>query len=224
MGTTVRMTASDDHAFDAYVAPASGDRQRRGGLVVVQEIFGVNSHIRGVCDDYAAQGYDVTAPHLFDRVESDVELGYDDDAIARGLALRKRLDWNGPLLDVQAAVADLRVKGEVGVVGYCWGGSVAWLAACRAIGVSAASCFYGGQIAELTDNRPQCPTQLHFGDRDDLIPLGDIDRIRAVYPSVEVHIYTAGHGFNCDQRGSHDEASANLARERTLALFADHVG
>jgi len=223
MAQTVELVAADDHKLNAYHVPAGGGG-RRGGIVVIQEIFGVNEHIRAVSDGYAEQGYEVYAPQLFDRAQRDVELGYTESDIAEGFALRNKLDWNGPLLDVQAAVAELRAKGEVGVVGYCWGGSVTWLAACRAVGVSAASCYYGGQIAELVDNKPRCPTMCHFGERDKMIPMSDVDKVKAAHPDVEVFVYPADHGFNCDHRASYDEVSSKLALERTLAHFAKHVG
>lgn len=223
MGENKTLTASDDHKFTAYHVNAGGERGRRGGLVVVQEIFGVNDHIRAVCDGYAAMGFEVYAPALFDRVERDVELGYTDDDVARGLELKGRLDWIGPLLDVQASVAEMRIQGEVGAVGYCYGGSVTWLSACKVIGLTAAVCYYGGQVHELKNNTPKCPVMLHFGKQDSMIPMNQVDEIRQAHPDCETFIYDADHGFNCDHRGSYNEAAAKEALERTHAFFAEHV-
>lgn len=225
MGETVRLTASDGHAFDAYVsAPKEGAKT---GLVVCQEVFGVNQHIREVADDLATQGYLVVAPHLFDRVERGVDLDYGPDDLDHGRALRARIDWDDAALDVEAAVARLRESlgsdAKVGVVGYCWGGSVAWLAACR-LPVQAAVAYYGGQIYELNDEEPQCPTMLHFGEEDPIIGFDQIEAIRDAHPEVIDHVYPAGHGFNCDRREDYDEAAAGLARSRTLAFLAQHLG
>lgn len=224
MATTVQMTAPDDHKFAAYHVPAGGEHGRRGGIVVIQEIFGVNGHIRAVADGYAAEGYEVYAPALFDRLETGIELGYEQSDIERGLELRGQLDDTWPVLDVQACVAQLRQQGEVGIVGYCFGGLVSWLTACRAVGVTAAVCYYGGGIAKHVDLHARGPVMMHFGERDAAIPMSDVQTVRDRHPEVEVHTYDADHGFNCDHRGSFDADAAKLARERTLAFFADHVG
>ena len=171
MGTTVTLDAEDGHRLDAYEAPAVDTA--KGGLVVVQEIFGVNDHIRGVCDSFAAEGYTAFAPALFDRTERGVELGYDGDTFARGRALRAEIGWDHTVLDVKAAAGRLAPAGPVGVVGYCWGGSVAWLAACR-LSLACAVGYYGGHIIEFNDERPRCPTMLHFGERDSFIPMADV--------------------------------------------------
>ena len=221
MGTHIRLTASDGHALDAYRAdpPAAP----RAGLVVVQEIFGVNSHIRAVTDGFAAEGYAAIAPAFFDRVETGVELGYEEPDLSRGRTLRAGLGWDETILDVMAAAEALRPVGKIGVVGYCWGGSVAWLAGCR-LGLDGAVGYYGGQIIDFRDEKPRCPVMLHFGEQDAGIPLADVDAIRAAQPDVPIHLYPAGHGFNCDHRGSYDAESAALALERTLAFFAEHLG
>jgi carboxymethylenebutenolidase len=221
-GSLVELTAADDHGFQAYHVPATG--QRRGCLVVIQEIFGVNGHIRGVAERYAAEGYEVYAPALFDRIERGVELGYGEDDIAAGLALMRQADLTDAVLDVQTCIGTLRPHGAVGLVGYCWGGTVSWVSACRAIGVAAAVCYYGGQIAQNVDLEPACPVMMHFGDQDAAIPLSDVDAVQAAQPGVDVHVYQAGHGFNCDQRGSYDEVAAALALERSLAFYAEHMG
>jgi len=223
MGGMTAVTAADDHMFQAYHVAARG--KRRGGVVVVQEIFGVNSHIRALADSFAQRGYETYAPALFDRVERRVELGYGPQDIERGRALRAGVDWTQAVLDVQACVASLRGYGEVGVVGYCWGGSVAWQTACRALGVSAAVCYYGGQIAAFADLAPRCPVMMHFGERDHSIPIADVEKIRAAQPAVTIHTYAAaGHGFHCDQRQSYDAAAAQTAGQRTLDFLAEHVG
>ena len=225
MGEIVGLKAADDHEFSAYHVAAAGGGDRRGGLVVVQEIFGVNKHIQAVCDSYGNQGFEVYSPALFDRVERDIELGYEESDMGRGIELRGALKDSEFLLDVQACVAEKRGEGEVGVVGYCFGGLVSWLSACRLVGVSAAACYYGGGIANQLDGQTRCPVIMHFGALDSMIPLSDVDKIRAAYAGVEIHVYDdADHGFNCDLRSSYQKAAASLALDRTLAFFASHVG
>ena len=222
MGEFTTLKASDGHELAAYVAEPDG--APRGGIVVIQEIFGVNSHIRGVADGFAADGYRVVAPAMFDRIERDVDLGYDPDSIAAGRELKGRMDWDSPLLDIRAA-ADTLSGLKTGVVGYCWGGSLAWLSATRLDGLSAAVCYYGGQINDFRDETPKCPVLMHFGTEDASIPMEAVEAIRAAQPDAAIHIYEgAGHGFNCDQRGSYDAASAATARKRTMAFLAKTVG
>lgn len=222
MGQTITLTAADGHELQAYRADAEG--APRGGLVVIQEIFGVNGHIRDVCEGFAAEGYAAIAPAVFDRVERGVELEYDDDGITRGRALRAELGWEEAMADVEAAAGALRPSGKVGVVGYCWGGSLAWLAACR-LDVACAVGYYGGQIIGFNDETPRCPVILHFGEIDASISMDDVDAIRAAHADVPVHVYGgAGHGFNCDRRASYHAESAKTARARTLAVFAENVG
>lgn len=218
------LQAADGHRLGAYVAAPEGTP--RAGLVVIQEIFGVNSHIRGVADDYAVQGYTAVAPALFDRREAGLELAYDEAGTARGRALRAELSWDAVAQDVAAAVEHAREAsggGLVGIVGYCWGGSVAWLGACRSE-VAAAVGYYGGQVHELRGETPRCPVMLHFGERDSLIPLEQVKEIGIAHPDVAIQVYPAEHGFNCDRRGSYEAASASLARERSLAFFTRHLG
>jgi len=190
---------------------------------VIQEIFGVNRHVRGVADGFAKDGYAVVAPALFDRAEKRVELGYDQRAIESGRALRAKVGWDDPLKDVAAAAAALGGTGKVGVVGYCWGGSVAWLSATR-LQVACVVCYYGGQIAQLKHETPKAPVMMHFGEKDAAIPMSDVDAIRQAQPGVTIHTYPAGHGFNCEQRKDFHEESAALARRRTLEFFAKHIG
>jgi len=211
------LQAADGHRLAAYRAVPAG--KPRGALVVVQEIFGVNSHIRAVADGYAADGWLAIAPAMFDRVERGIELGYTPADIERGRELKGGCSNDPALLDIAAAVDTVRSAGKVAVIGYCWGGTLAWLAACRQPGLSAAVSYYGGGIGELIDLTPRCPVLAHFGERDASIPLTVPEALRKAHPEVEIHIYPAGHGFNCDQRGSFDAPSAKLARERSLAFL-----
>ena len=223
MGKTITLTAADGHELTAYRADPQG--RPRGGLVVVQEIFGVNDHIRKVADDFAAEGYAVIAPAMFDRVQRGVELGYKEADIAEGRAIRGKIADSDALKDIAAAHDAVKATGKVGIVGYCWGGFIAWLAATRLDGFSAAIAYYGGGIGNVAQETPRCPVMMHFGEKDTAIPLADVDKIRAAQKDrVEIHLYPAGHGFNCDQRGSFDAPSAQLARERSLAFLRRHVG
>ena len=221
MGRMIGLVAGDGHRLDAYEALPTG--AGRGGIVVVQEIFGVNDHIRRVADGFAADGYHVVAPALFDRVRRDITLGYTEADIAEGRKIRAQVSFDHALADVAAAQAALRDRGRVGVVGYCWGGTVTWLAAARLDGFVAASSYYGGGIGQFASEHPRCATQCHFGEKDHAIPMQEVDAVRSANPDVQVYTYAAGHGFNCDARASYDAAAAALARERTLAFFATHV-
>ena len=222
MGEKLTLHAEDGHKFSAYRAAPAGTP--RGGLVIVQEIFGVNAHIRRVCDGFAGDGYVALAPALFDRVEPGYETGYGQDDVERGRNVRQKLGWDLMVQDTRAAVDALKKAGlKVGVVGYCMGGSVAWLSATRISGVAAAVGYYGGAVAEFADETPRCPVLLHFGESDTTIPREQWDKIREAQPTVPMHIYPAGHGFNCDARGSYHEPSARLARERTLEFLRRHM-
>ena len=224
MGTTIQLTASDGHSFNAYRAEPSG--APKGGVVVIQEIFGVNAHMREVADGYAQQGYLAIAPALFDRKQRDLELGYEPDDIAVGRDIAFPLGWAEPVLDLAASAAAAKEGGKVAAVGYCWGGSLSFVSACE-VDVQCAVGYYGGQITAYMDSgaqaQPKAPTLLHFGTQDAGIPLDDVERIRAAYPGVPVHMYEAGHGFNCDHRGSYDEDATKSALDRTLAFFAEHL-
>jgi carboxymethylenebutenolidase len=218
----VQGTAADGHSLGIYRADPAG--APRGAVVIAQEIFGVNSHIRAVCDDYAGQGYVTVAPALFDRVERDIQLGYQPDDITRGRAVRERVSLDDALADVEAAAKEVAAVGRIGIIGYCWGGTVAWVAATRSRTFAAAVGYYGGGIADLAGEQPNCPVQLHFGEQDQAIPLEGVQKVRAAHPEVPIYLYPAGHGFNCDQRASYHAESARLARERTLAFLRQHVG
>ena len=218
MGHRLTLTAGDGHSLGAYRADASGTA--RGGIVVLQEIFGVNTHIREVCDGFAADGFTCIAPALYDRSsQKDCDLGYTADTMAIGRKLREEFSWDDSVKDVAAAVAVLAGEGiKVGTVGYCWGGTISYLAGTR-LDVNAAVVYYGGQIVPYKDEKARCPMLMHFGEHDAGIPLSDVEQIRVAQPEAAVHIYDAGHGFNCDHRGSYDEAASTLARQRTLELF-----
>jgi Dienelactone hydrolase and related enzymes len=222
MGHIASLQASDGHKLDAYVAEPAG--KPRGLLVVIQEIFGVNSHIRSVADGYAADGYLAIAPAMFDRVQRNYEAGYAPEDIEAGRAIMGQLDWNNAVRDVQAALEHGKHAGKAGVVGYCWGGVVAWLAATRIDGFDAAISYYGGSLPNFVDEQPRCPVMLHFGLEDKSPTAEQAKAFAARHPQAIAHYYPAGHGFNCDQRGSYHAESAALARQRTLEFLAKHVG
>jgi len=221
MAGNIRLKAADGHQFSAYRA---GPDAATHGLVVVQEIFGVNSHMRRVCDAFAASGYAVAAPALFDRVEQGVELGYGPDDMARGRGLRAKVSDAAVLADIEAAAGALGER-RLGIIGYCWGGTVAWWGATRSKRFRAAVGWYGGGIAGTRTETPNCPVQLHFGEKDASIPLADVELIRQAQPAVEIFVYPgAGHGFGCDDRASYSRPDAELARQRSLTFFARHLG
>ena len=223
MGIAIELTASDGFKLAAYRADPPG--KPRGGLVVVQEIFGVNSHIRSVCDGYAADGYVAIAPALFDRAERGVDIGYTAEDMTRGRGLMSKVTMPNALRDVTAARDVLAASaGKVGIVGYCWGGTVSWMAAAHVAGLAAAVTYYGGGILDAANEKPECPVMMHFGERDGHIPAAGVREFAAAHPGIPVFLYPADHGFNCDQRGSYDAAAAKLARERTLAFLRQHVG
>lgn len=222
MGEMITLTAADGHTLSAWrTGPADAAR----ALVVVQEIFGVNQHMRNVCARFAAAGYAVIAPALFDRTARGVELGYTADDVARGRALRAEVPEAGTVADIEAAAKALPAGARRGIVGYCWGGTVAWWGATRTPLFAASACWYGGGIAGTRTEVPHCPVQMHFGEKDASIPMADIEAIRAAQPGVEVFVYAgAQHGFGCDERASFSKPDADLAQERTLAFFAKHLG
>ena len=226
MGHMIDLKAADGTTFPAYVAEPSG--KPKGGVVVLQEIFGVNSHIRSVADGYAADGYFVVAPATFHRVQPGVELGYTEADMGTGFGFKTAVDGlpePGVMADIQAAIDHAAQAGQVGIVGYCWGGLLTWRAACTLQGLSAAVPYYGGGMTAAAEaaRTPKVPVMAHFGDQDHWIPLDTVEVFKKVQPGVSVHVYAANHGFNCDQRGSYNEAAAKLARERTLAFFAQHL-
>ena len=229
MGTMIELKSADGTLVPAYVARPVG--QAKGAVVVIQEIFGVNSHIRNVADGYAAEGYVAVAPAAFHRVKSGVELGYTDADMGEGFGYKtavEALPAPGVMQDIQAAIdhAAQVSGGKVGIVGYCWGGLLTWRSACTLKGLSAAAPYYGGGVtteAEIA-RATQVPVMAHFAEDDKWIPLDTVDAFKKAHPEVQVFTYAAHHGFNCDQRGSWHAPSAQLARERTLAFFAEHLG
>ncbi len=228
--STITLTAADGFKFAAYVAEPSGTP--KGAIVVLQEIFGVNSHIRGVADGYAAAGYFVVAPSTFDRALRDVQLGYTPADMTEGMRLKgavEALPAPGVLQDVQAAVdraAQAAPGGKVGIVGYCWGGLLVWRAAEQVRGLAAAVAYYGGgvTVGNEPSRRPAVPTMAHFGDQDAHISVESVKAFEQAHPEVEVHLYAANHGFNCEQRGSWNAGAAATALERSLYHFGKHVG
>lgn len=218
----IELAAADGHRLSAWRA---GPQDAPRALVVVQEIFGVNRHMRHVCDEFARQGFAVACPALFDRVEPGIELGYEPDDMKQGVALRGRIDPASTLLDIEAAVQALPQGARVGIIGYCWGGTVAWHGATRSQRFAAAVGYYGGGIAAAKDETPRCPVQLHFGAEDHGIPLSDVEAIRAAQPGVEVFVYPgAGHGFACEERASYNPAATSEALQRSLAFLNKHLG
>ena len=191
---------------------------------MIQEIFGVNSHIRNVCDRFAKEGYVAVAPAIFDRIEPDFQSGYSPDEVATARKFVASPDWAAMLRDTQAAIDAVKDAGPVGIVGFCLGGSVAYAAATKLNRLSAAVGYYGGAIARFADDKPSVPTLLHFGEKDTGIPMTDVEAIKAKRPDMEIHIYSgAQHGFGCDERASYDKTSADLAWQRSLAFFAKHL-
>jgi carboxymethylenebutenolidase len=220
MGEFNAIMARDGHEFRAYLAAPPGNP--RGAVVVIQEIFGVNTHIRAVTDSYAAEGYVAIAPSLFDRVRRGIELGYGPEERQEGMGYVKQLKPEQTLKDVAAALAIVKHSGRVGMVGFCWGGRITYQAACE-LPLACAVAYYGGGITQILDQKPRCPVMYHFGERDQHITPDDVARIRAAHPEGIFHVYPADHGFNRDVGASYDAASAALARKRTLEFLARHV-
>ena len=224
MGEQIRLKASDGFSFGAYDARPKG--KPRGGIVLIQEIFGVNAHIKRVADGYAADGYHVIAPAVFDRAERDVDLDYDKADVDKGIALRGKIPTDQTLLDIVATVDALAKSGKVAIVGYCWGGSLAWFGAARVPGLAATVGYYGGMIASNLGEQPRVPVMLHFGEADGGIPMTDVEKIRAAIDPAKVQIYTypAGHAFNRDGSAVYNAHCAMLARMRTLKFLQEYVG
>ncbi len=221
MGSIIQLKATDGFSLSAYTAGPAGATK---GIVVIQEIFGVNHHIRDMADRFADAGYAVCAPALFDRAQPGVELGYTQADVDQGRTLRMKLDDAKVMLDVEAAAAHLAGK-TLGIVGYCFGGTVAWWGATRSRSFAASSCWYGGGIAGTRNESPHCPVQMHFGEKDASIPMTDVEAIRAAQPKAESYVYAgAQHGFGCDERGSFSKPDYELAQSRTMAFFAKHLG
>ncbi|HWG22056.1 MAG TPA: dienelactone hydrolase family protein [Terracidiphilus sp.] len=222
MGERISLRAADGQELGAYVAWPQGDPI--AGLVVVQEIFGVNAHIRRVADGYANDGFLAIAPALFDRIEPGVELDYQGADQQRAMSFVPRLDTEKAILDVEAAVqyAAQSTGKKVAVIGYCWGGTIAWLAAAR-LPIHAAVGYYAGRIGQHIDEQPKVPVLLHFGSQDTHIPKEEVDKVKAAHPEVEIHWYDAGHGFNCDARASYNPQAAEQARDRSLRFLKHNL-
>jgi carboxymethylenebutenolidase len=222
LGKQFTLTASDMHQLGAYRADPQGTP--KGGMVVIQEIFGVNHHIRAMCDRFAELGYAAVAPAVFDRFARNFESGYTPDEIAHARSLIGNLNWDNMMADVRAAIGELQSAGPVGIVGYCMGGTAAFLAACRVPGLSAAVSYYGGQIVKFADEKPKCPLQIHFGEKDESIPMDTVETIKRKQPQAETYIYPgAPHGFSCDERASFRKEASDLAWSRTKEFLAKHM-
>jgi carboxymethylenebutenolidase len=222
MGHWIELRPEGAGPIRAWRADPEG--RPRGAIVVIQEIFGVNAHIRAVTDRFAVDDYLAIAPAVFDHVEPGFDVGYDAESRERGIDLVGKIDREQTMRDVAAAIDVAKQGGKVGIVGYCFGGSIAWAAACTLPGLSASVGYYGGQILAMKDMQPRVPTMLHFGEKDEHIPVAGVREFAALHPDVPVHLYPAGHGFNCDQRESYDAPSAALAWTRTLEFFRKHLG
>ena len=228
MGHFIYLQAADGFKVPAYFSQPAGTA--KAAIVVLQEIFGVNSHIQAVTDRFAAAGYLAIAPAMFERVTPGVNLGYQPDDMTTGMGLKAAatdLPNPGVMQDIQAAIDHAAVQsgGKVGVIGFCWGGLLTWQAACNLNGVSAAAPYYGGGMTAPSEiaRQPRCPVMAHFGEKDHYIPMDGVQAFAAAHPAITVHTYDADHGFNCDQRGSYNQPAADLARERTLAFFAEKL-
>jgi carboxymethylenebutenolidase len=223
LGKHFTLTAADKHQLGAYRADPKGSP--KGAMVVIQEIFGVNQHIRAVCDRIASElDYVAVAPALFDRSQRDYQSGYSPEEIEKSRKFIANPDWDAMMRDTAAAVAEVKSIGPVGIIGFCMGGSIAFLGATRLEGLSASVCYYGGRIVAYADEKPRCPVQMHFGETDQSIPMSDVESIKKKRPDCEIYVYPgAGHGFHCDERGSFHSQSAELAWERTSAFLKKHM-
>jgi carboxymethylenebutenolidase len=222
MGKNIELTSSDGFKLGAYRADPSG--KPKGGIVLVQEIFGVNHHIKAVADGFAADGYAVIAPAYFDRVQKNFDVGYSQADMEAGRGVVGKMDFGNVVKDTNAAVNELKAAGKVAVIGYCWGGTVAWLSACKVDGISGAVGYYGGGVAGMVGEKPRVPVMFHWGEKDHAIPMEAVKKVEAAHPTAQSFVYPAGHGFNCDERGSYDAGSAKLARERTMEFLKKNVG
>ena len=222
MGRNIELTSADGHRFSAYVAEPQG--KARGALIVVMEIFGVNSHIKKVTDEYAAEGYLAIAPAFFDRVQRGLDVGYSQPEIEQARALMQKMSFDDALKDAEAARKHVEAAGKVGILGYCWGGALSFKAACNLDGLSCAVAYYGGAIPSLINEKPRCPVLFHWGETDHSIPLEKAKEVAAAHKDQQHYFYPAGHGFNCDQRGSYDAESSKIAKGRSLEFLKKHLG
>ena len=223
MGKHFSLTAADSHKLGAYRADPAGTP--KGGIVVIQEIFGVNQHIRAVCDRFAQDGYVAVAPALFDRMTPDFQSGYSPPEIEKARTFIAKPDWDAMLRDTDAAIKEIKSAGPTAIIGFCMGGTIAFLSSTRLSGLKCAVAYYGGRIVAYADEKPKCPVQMHFGETDHSIPMTDVEIIKQKRPDCEIYVYkTAGHGFHCDERGSFHKESRDLAWERTTAFLKKHMG
>lgn len=222
MGQFIHIETQDQHQLDMYVAEPEEDV--KAGLLVIQEAFGVNHHIQGICESYAKEGYLVVAPALYDRLQRNVQLGYSPDHMTQGIGLMNQLDHSKIFLDIEATMRFVRERGagKIGMMGFCFGGTVTWRSA-HHFKLDAAVCYYGGSIAQYANEKPNGPVLLHFGEEDPYIPPQDVQKIKDLNPKAEFHLYPANHGFNCDERGSFDSNCAQLAKERTQEFLKHHL-
>ena len=222
LGKHFTLTASDSFKLGAYRADPAGSP--KGGMVVIQEIFGVNQHIRAVCDSFAKEGYVAVAPALFDRTQKDFQCGYTPPEIEQARTFVAKPDWDAMMRDTDSAIKEIKSVGPVGIIGFCMGGTIAFLAATRLSGLSAAVAYYGGRIVAFADEKPKCPLQMHFGEKDASIPMTDVEIIKQKRSDSEIFVYKeGGHGFHCDERGSFHKESRDLAWQRTAAFFSKHM-
>ena len=220
MNELLEITAKDNHQFSAYISQPP--EKPKGGIVIIQEIFGVNIHIKEVTDLYASKGYLCIAPSLFDRIEKNVVLNYDENGVSRGRGLKELCDKDA-LKDIEASMSVVNSSGKVGVIGYCWGGSLSWRIACESSDLSASVCYYGGDIPKLRDLKPKCNVLTHFGELDKGIPIKDVKIFEEKRPEVLTYKYPADHGFNCDHRSQFNEKCANIALDRTLKFLEENI-
>ena len=222
MGKHFTLTTTDKHQLGAYRADPQG--AAKGGMVVIQEIFGVNHHIRAVCDRLAALGYVAVAPAVFDRFVRNFECGYTPDEIANARSYLGNLNFDNMMHDIAAAKDDLKGGGPLGIVGFCMGGTAAFLTSCRIPGFAAAVAFYGGMIGKFADEKPKCPIQMHFGEKDEGIPMDVVATIKQKQPQAEIYTYPdAPHGFYCDERASYRKPAADLAWSRTVEFLGKNM-
>ena len=222
LGKHFTLTAADSHQLGAYRADPAG--KPKGGIVVIQEIFGVNQHIRAVCDSFAKEGYVAVAPALFDRTQKDFQCGYTPPEIEQARTFVAKPDWDAMMRDTDSAIKEIKSVGPVGIIGFCMGGTIAFLAATRLSGLSASVAYYGGRIVAFADEKPKCPMQMHFGEKDDGIPMDVVESIKKKQPQAEIYTYPdAPHGFYCDERASYRKEAGDLAWKRTQEFLAKHM-
>ena len=220
MNEIIEVTASDNHQFSAYISQPL--EKPKAGIVIIQEIFGVNAHIKEVTDLYASKGYLCIAPSLFDRIEKNVTLNYDEIGISKGRNLKELCDKKA-LKDIEASISVVSSAGKVGVIGYCWGGSLSWRIGCEVSSLSASVCYYGGDIPKLRNLKPNCNILTHFGELDKSIPLNEVKIFEKTRPEVLTYTYPADHGFNCNQRSQFNKTCADIALDRTLKFLEKNI-